>query len=308
MISLTNAVARGGFVAIAVLALPLLAQTSDTAPARRDKPCASCAEWNVPQRPFRLYGNTYFIGTHGLSAILIVSRDGHVLIDGGLPESAARIIADIRALGFRIEDVKLIVNSHAHFDHAGGIAELQRASGATVAASPWSARVLSSGTTGREDPQYGIVSSFPPAHDVEVIADGDTLRVGAIVMTAHFTPGHTPGGTSWSWRSCDGKRCLDFVYADSQTPVSADDFYFTRSTTYPSAIADFERGFATLERLRCDVLVTPHPDASSLWERVAARDSGRSEPALEDPSACKRYAANAREQLARRIAKETGKL
>src|SRR5512146_2652341 len=307
MISRTTSVARLAQVAaISALSLPLLAQTPDTA-ARRAEHCPSCAEWNAPQRPFRLYGNTFFVGTHGLSAILIASRDGHVLIDGGLPESAPSIIANVRALGFRIEDVKLILNSHAHFDHAGGIAELQRASGATVAASQWSARVLNSGTTGRGDPQYGIVSSFPPAHDTEVIADGDTLRVGTIAMTAHFTPGHTPGGTSWSWRSCDAKRCPDFVYADGQTPVSADGFYFTRSTTYPSAIADFERGFATLDRLRCDVLVTPHPGASSLWERVAARDSGRSEPALEDPAACKRYVANAREQLARRIAKETGK-
>ena len=307
MLSLTTSVARAWHLAaISALPLPLLAQTPDTA-ARRAEPCPNCAEWNAPQRPFRLYGNTYFVGTHGLSAILVVSREGHVLIDGGLPESAPSIISSVRALGFRIEDVKLILNSHAHFDHAGGIAALQRASGATVAASPWSARVLSSGASGRGDPQYGVVSSFPPVHDVKVIADGDTLRVGTIAMTAHFTAGHTPGGTTWSWRSCDGEACLDFVYADSQTPVSADDFYFTRSKTYPSAIADFERGFAILERLHCDVLVTPHPDASSLWERVAAPDSGRAEPALADPAACKRYVVNAREQLARRIAKETGK-
>jgi len=307
MPSLMNSVARlAQLAAISALPLPLLAQTPDTA-ARRAEPCASCAEWNAPQRPFRLYGNTYFVGTHGLSAILVVSRDGHVLIDGGLPESAPSIIANVRALGFRMEDVKLILNSHAHFDHAGGIAALQRASGATVAASPWSARVLTSGTPGMEDPQHGIVSSFPPANDVKVIADGDTLRVGTIAMAAHFTPGHTPGGTTWSWRSCDGERCLDFVYADSQTPVSADDFYFTRSKTYPSAIADFQRGFALLEGLHCDVLVTPHPDASSLWERLAARDSDRAQPAFTDPDGCRRYAATAREQLARRIAKETGK-
>ncbi len=288
---------------IALLPFPLLAQVTDTAANRRES-CASCAEWNAPQHPFRLYGNTYFVGTHGLSAILVVSRDGDVLIDGGLPESAPIIIANIRALGFRIEDVKLILNSHAHFDHAGGIAELQRASGATVPASPWSARVLSSGTTGREDPQYGIVSSFPPAHGVKVIADGDTLRVGTIAMVAHFTPGHTPGGTSWSWPSCEGGRCLDFVYADSQTPVSAENFHFTHNTTYPSAIADFHRGFGVLERLACDVLVTPHPDASSFWERVAARDQGRTMPSLIDSTACKRFAAGAREQLARRIAAE----
>src|SRR5512146_1390195 len=303
MISRTTSVARLAQVAaISALSLPLLAQTPDTA-ARRAEHCPSCAEWNAPQRPFRLYGNTFFVGTHGLSAILIASRDGHVLIDGGLPESAPSIIANVRALGFRIEDVKLIVNSHAHFDHAGGIAELQRASGATVAASPWSARVLNSGTTGREDPQYGIVSSFPPAHDVKVIADGDTLRVGTIAMTARFTPGHTPGGTTWTWRSCDGARCLDFVYADSQTPVSADGFSFAHNTTYPNAVQDFEHSFAVLDRLSCDVLITPHPGASGMWERLAARDSGRAD-ALVDPEGCKRLVTTSRAALAKRLAEE----
>src|SRR5512146_2131722 len=111
--------------------LPLVAQVADTAHAGQPPAtCPNCAEWNAPQRPFRIYGNTYYVGTHGLSAILLTSSEGHVLIDGDLPESAPQIIANIRALGFRIEDVKLILNSHTHFDHAGGIAALQRASGA----------------------------------------------------------------------------------------------------------------------------------------------------------------------------------
>src|ERR1051326_432552 len=100
--------------------------------------CSSCAAWNAPQTPFRIYGNTYYVGPHGLSSILITSDSGHILIDGGLAESAQQIAAHIRELGFRVEDVKLIVNSHVHFDHGGGISELQRLSGAKVAASPWS--------------------------------------------------------------------------------------------------------------------------------------------------------------------------
>ncbi len=268
--------------------------------------CPSCATWNAPAPAIRLSGNTYFVGTRGLSAILVTSSQGHVLLDGALPESAESIMAKFRALGFRVEDIKLILNSHAHFDHAGGIAALQRASGAEAAASAPSASVLRRGRSGPDDPQYGIGLPFPPVDRVRVIADGDTLRVGALEMIAHLTPGHTPGGTSWTWRSCEAAACLDFVYADSQTPVSADDFYFTRSTTYPSAVADFEHGFAVLEELRCDVLLTPHPDASMLWERLAARDRGDPN-ALRDPGACRRYAAGARENLARRVAKEAGK-
>ncbi|HEX6535199.1 MAG TPA: subclass B3 metallo-beta-lactamase [Gemmatimonadaceae bacterium] len=287
--------------------LPLAAQAADTAHVHAPAvTCPNCAEWNAPQRPFRIYGNTYYVGPHGLSAILLTSKEGHVLIDGALPESAPQIIANIQALGFRIEDVKLILNSHAHFDHAGGIAALQRASGANVAASPASALVLRRGASGPDDPQYGDALAFPPVPSVATIADGDTLRVGALVLTAHFTPGHTPGGTSWSWQSCDQGRCLDFVYADSQTPISADGFFFTRSQTYPTALADFARGFAVLERLPCDVLLTPHPGASGFWQRVASRDSSTT-PALVDPDACRRYVATARQQLARREAAEAAK-
>jgi metallo-beta-lactamase class B len=265
--------------------------------------CPSCAEWNAPAAPVRLFGNAYYVGTRGLSAILLTSSAGHILLDAGLPESASQIFASIRALGFRVEDIKLLVNSHAHYDHAGGLAALQRASRAVVAAREPSAVTLRRGSSGPDDPQYGIALSFPSVSDVRLIGNGDTLRVGPIMLTAHATAGHTPGGTTWSWSSCDDGQCLDFVYADSQTPVSADGFSFTRSATYPLAVQDFERGFGVLERLPCDVLVTPHPDASRLWERLEARARGIPD-ALRDPEACRRYAANARQRLARRIAAE----
>jgi metallo-beta-lactamase class B len=285
---------------IALLSLVGLLVSPLPLSTQRSVECPSCAEWNAPQRPLRLHGNTYYVGTHGLSAILVTSNQGHILLDGALPESAPLIEANIRALGFRMKDVKLILNSHAHFDHAGGIAALQRASGAAVAASPASAPVLRRGTSGPDDPQYGVLLAFPAVERVRVISDGEIVRVGPLALTAHFTPGHTPGGTSWAWKSCEGKRCLDFVYADSQTPVSADGFLYTRNRTYPSAIADYERGFALLERLPCDVLLTPHPGASGLWDRVAKKD-------LVDRSACRRYAATARGQLARRVATEAAK-
>jgi metallo-beta-lactamase class B len=262
--------------------------------------CPSCAEWNTPAEPVQLHGNTYYVGTKGLAALLITSPAGHVLIDGGLPNSAPQIVRNIRRLGFREQDVRLILNSHVHYDHAGGLAALQRMTGAVVAASARSAPVLRTGQVGEDDPQYGIALAAPPVSRVDVFSDGDTLRVGALALVAHLTPGHTPGGTSWTWRSCDGATCLDFVYADSQTPVSADDFYFTRSARYPEVLQDFERGFAKLEQLSCDVLITPHPAASSLWDRVAKQNGAQ----LMDRSACRRYVESARVALARRVAGE----
>ena len=283
------------------------AQVRDT--VRVDYPaskCRSCADWLVPHAPFRIYGNTYYVGTNALSSILITSPQGHVLIDGAIPAAAPEIAANIRALGFRMEDVKLILNSHAHHDHAGGIGLLARMSGARVAASPWAAKVISTGDPDIQDPQYGLVLPFPGAGKVDVIADDQTLHIGPIAITAHFTPGHTPGGTSWSWEACESGVCHHVVYADSQTPISADDFFFTRSTRYTTGEADFARGLATLDKLPCDLLLTPHPGASSMFERLAARDAGNAN-AFIDPARCKTFVADARAAVAKRMADERAK-
>jgi metallo-beta-lactamase class B len=235
--------------------------------------------------------------------VLLTSPSGHVLLDAGLPQSAVPIMANIRALGFRVEDVRLIVNSHAHYDHAGGIAALQRASGAEVVASPWSASVMRAGESQLGDPQLFVSLRFPRVDSVRVLGDGDTLRVGTTTVVAHFTGGHTPGGTSWSWQSCESGTCLSMVYADSQTAISDSTFFYTNSRAYPGVLDEFARGIATLERLSCDVLITPHPAAADLFGRVAARDAGERR-ALVDTLACKRYAENARTKLTERLARE----
>src|SRR5207302_7395002 len=155
-------------------------------------PCANCITLNKAQPPFRFFGSTYYVGTHGLSSILITSPAGHVLIDGDLPESAGLIAGNIRLLGFRIEDVKLIVNSHVHFDHAGGISELQRMSGARVVASDWSAAVMAKGGVARDDPQYCVITQITQVANVSRLRGDETLRVGDIALSAHLTSGHTP--------------------------------------------------------------------------------------------------------------------
>lgn len=264
-----------------------------------DSICSSCAEWNKPHEPFRIFGNTYYVGTSGLTSILITSSDGHVLIDGALPNSAPQILESIRKLGFDPKDVALILNSHAHFDHAGGIAALHQATGARVAASPASAVVIENGTSGPDDPQYGVLLDYPPVAGVERFTPGDTLAVGSLRIASHPTGGHTPGGTSWSWQSCESGRCLNVVYADSQTPISADGFKYSESRTYPTAVADFERGFAVLESLPCDIMIPTHPDASSIRDR--AEDGPE---ALIDPDACRDYAAWARRALQNRLERE----
>jgi len=263
---------------------------------------AEDTSWNAPQKPFRIYGNTYYVGTRGLGSILIASDTGHVLIDGAMAKSVPQIAANIRALGFRVEDVKLIVNSHVHYDHAGGIAELQKLSGARVAADRWSADVMKKGAVPKDDPQFGEITPIARVARVETVKDGETLNAGAIAVTAHLTPGHTPGGTSWTWRSCEKGRCLNMVYADSLTPVSAGNFQFSRTEEYPHAVDDFERSYKFLETTPCDILITPHPDVSKLWERLEQHNS--KPDAFIDATACKALAKSSREKLKARLAIE----
>ncbi|HYY98736.1 MAG TPA: subclass B3 metallo-beta-lactamase [Pyrinomonadaceae bacterium] len=290
--------------AVLLLFVAALASGQKGAPAPS---CADCPVWNRPQQPFRIYGDTYYVGPHGLSSILITSKAGHVLIDGALPESVPQIVANIRSLGFRIEDVKLIVNSHVHFDHGGGIAELQRLSGAEVAASPWSVEVLTKSGVGRGDPQFGSVAPVALVPRATTLRDGQTLRVGDIKLTAHFTPGHTPGGTSWTWESCEGGRCLSLVYADSMTSVSAEGFRFSDGREYPTAVRDFEKSFAFLRTTPCDILLTSHPDASGLWQRLEGRRRGVRPDPVVSPNACKELAGRAEGQLRVRLESEKGR-
>lgn len=244
------------------------------------------------------------MGPHGLSSVLITSDSGHVLIDGALPESAKQIAANITELGFRIQDVKVIVNSHVHFDHAGGIAELQRMSGARVLASPWSASVLRHGGVGRGDPQYGTIPRIARVKNVADLRDGSAVRVGTLELTAHFTPGHTPGGTSWTWKSCEGSVCHDMVYADSLTAISAAGFKFSSSRGFPHAIEGFQKSFTFFESTPCDVLITAHPELSGLWDRLDAKKRSGTADSMVDPDACKALARQGRERLQQRLTEE----
>jgi metallo-beta-lactamase class B len=259
-------------------------------------------EWNQPQKPFKVFGNTYWVGTRGLGAVLITSDRGHILIDGALPESVPQIRDHIRELGFKLEDVRLLLNSHVHYDHAGGLGELQKLTGARAAASADAAKVFASGESGPDDPQYGILPPIDRLKNVDVVRQGQIVKVGSLMVMARMTPGHTPGGTSWSWKSCEGARCVDVVYADSLNPVSVDGFKYTTSPLLKA----FETAYARLETMRCDILLTPHPAFARVFERLAAREKGNAD-AFIDPGACKAYVAAGRKNLAARVATEQGR-
>lgn len=253
------------------------------------------AAWTKPAPPVRIHANTYLVGTCGISSILIVGSDGDVLIDGG-PEGAADLIADnIRALGYRLTDIKYLLNSHEHFDHAGGLAKLQRLTGAQLVASAGQAEVLNNGVPAKDDPQFGVLKTFPPSHVDHIITNGQMIRIGNVVVTAAATPGHTEGALTWHWGSCDGGVCRQIVYADSLTPASDDKYRFSDHPAYVSA---FRASIATLAALDCDILLSLHPGASDMPHRLAL-----GQPLL-DPDACRNYAAARTKDLDDRLAKE----
>ena len=254
--------------------------------------------WDTPAPPVRIHGNTFFVGTCGISAILITGRDGHILIDAGTAKGADLIADNIRALGVKLGDVKILLHSHEHLDHVGGMARLQQLTGAKLFASAPAAEVFRTGTTAPDDPQAGLHPPFPAARVDRIIADGDQVRLGDLLLTAVATPGHTAGALSWTWGSCDGGVCRRLAYIDSLTPVSRDDYRFR---DHPELVAAFRASFARVARLDCEILLAPHPAAVDLRRRLSA---GVLQP---DPTACRTYAADRARQLDARLAKEMGR-
>lgn len=216
--------------------------------------------WRRPIAPFALGDRSWYIGTEGLSAVLVKTDAGAVLIDGGLPEAADMLLAHMRDLGVAPSDLKLILHSHAHIDHAGPIAAIRRATGARVATNAESAALLERG--GFDDLHFGDGMLFPPVHADRIVMDGEVVELGGVAFTAHFTPGHTPGSLSWTWTDAKAGKPLRIAYVDS---LSAPGYKLVGNPRQPRIVDDYRRAFAEVRTLPCDLLLTPHPDASG-WK------------------------------------------
>ena len=251
--------------------------------------------WNDRAPPHRVFGNTWYVGTCGLTALLVTSDEGHILIDGATEPAGPLIEANIRALGFDPHDVKYLLNSHEHSDHAAGLAYLQGVTGAPLLARAPAVNTLHTGVSDRSDPQQlEFKAGYPAVPVVQPLNDGDTVRVGSLALTAHATPGHTPGGTSWTWRSCEGTQCRNIAYTDSVSAISDSQY---RYSDHPEMVVAFRRGLDTIAALPCDIHITPHPLASDLFARM----KGTNGKPLIDPTACKRYAEIGRANLQARL-------
>jgi len=225
---------------------------------------AESAAKNQPVAPFRIAGNVYYVGASDVTSYLVATSRGLILIDGGFAETAPQIEANIAALGFKLADVKIILNGHAHPDHAGGLARLKRDSGAKFAALEQEVAPLEN--EGRGTFYRGERKLFESIEVDRTLHDGDTVRLGETTLTAHLTAGHTPGCTTWTTRLRDGRRALDVVFA-CQVTLPAE-ISLVNDSAYPKIAEDFARTFATLASLPCDVFLAEHGSAWSLQDKI----------------------------------------
>lgn len=284
--------------AFAAVAAPAVSSAPAPGFAEHQAQCAGKEGWSDPAPPVRIFGNVYDVGTCGITVLLVTGDKGAIVIDGATAEAVPSIIANIARLGLRPSAVKLLLASHEHLDHAGGLHEIRRRTGAKMVALAAARDALESGVPSPDDPQRASAAmAFRGVRVDRTVRDGEIVALGSLRLTAHATPGHAPGSTSWSWRSCEHTTCQDIVYADSVSAVSSDAYRFTE---HPSYVAAFRASLARIAGLPCDLIVTPHPDASGLYERLAGAAP------LTSRSTCTTYSAAGRAKLDQRLASEAG--
>lgn len=248
------------------------------------------SKWNIPFEPFQVIGPIYYVGTSDLGIFLLTTPEGHILIDGGIPETAPLIQKSVRALGFKVEDIKILLTTQAHFDHVGSLAAMKAASGAKVMVMKGDAELVEAG--GRGDYLFGDNMPFPAVKVDRVLADGDTVALGGITLKAVHTPGHTKGCTTWTTAIVDAGRTLSVVFAGS-TAVNPGTV-LSGMTTYPGIAADYERAFRVQASLTPDVWLGAHAGFYGMAAKREKQKAGGPNPFV-DPEGWKQSVASRRE-------------
>jgi len=245
-----------------------------TIAAQRLKPEDFLPDMNQPVEPVHIIGNIYYVGTNGVSSFLIVTPDGHILLDSGFNQSVPLIRQSVGRLGFRFEDVRILLSTHAHFDHVAGHAWIQQQTGARIIASAPDAEVIAQGGE-------NLWEGWRPSRVDRVVRDGDRVRLGGIELAAHLTPGHTKGCTTWSMDTTDGGAKYRVVFVGGYTINPG--VTLVGNTEYPTIAADYARTFRVLKSLRPDVFLAQHPDIFGLSEKRAKKRVDGSRNPFVDP-------------------------
>ncbi|MFN4114374.1 MAG: subclass B3 metallo-beta-lactamase [Sphingomonadaceae bacterium] len=259
--------------------------------------CGDRDGWSDPAPPAHIHGHTWYVGTCGITVLLIETTGGLVLIDTGPADAAPHVLANVRALGFDPRQIKWVLMTHEHFDHVGGMDKLLKETGAHLVTGTGAVEVMRTGQPASDDPQVSWLAKEPmkPVKVNRVLGHRQALQVGNTVFTIHANPVHSPGSTSWTWRSCESGACLTIAYADSNSTISTDEYHFS---DHPARVEAAREGLRVIEALPCDLLLTPHPGQSALLERLSG-----AQPMIQ-PRACMAYSAKGSMRLADRLARE----
>lgn len=259
--------------------------------------CDAWDDWEKPAPPFRVYGGTYYVGTCGISVLLITSSEGHLVIDSGTQRGGELVAASIQELGFNLDDVRYLTHTQEHGDHIGGVEYLKEITGAQLVASPRARSVFETAVLNTDDPQYTPEEPRAWLGVDRVVADGEELELGDKRVVAHFTPGHSPGAISWRWEECEDSQCRTILFTDGLGPFSEDGY---RWTDNPEYLAAYRESVTWLQTVEVDICLAAHPSQLHLIERIEAGT-------LVDPDECRRNGTFTHERIDIMVAEERGR-
>jgi metallo-beta-lactamase class B len=260
------------------------------------------SDWTEPFPPYRVIGNVYYVGSRGLASYLITTPQGHILINSSLEASVPLIRASIEKLGFKFSDVKILLISHAHFDHCAGSFQIKELTGAKYMVMDADVPVIEAG--GKNDFQYGTSASslFKPVKVDRVLHDGDTVQLGGATLVAHLTPGHTKGCTTWTWQAREGTATYNVVVVGS--PNVNPGYKLVNNTLYPGIAQDYEKMFRVLKALPCDVFLGAHGGYYGMEAKFARVKEGAANPFI-DPDGYKKYVSDKEEEFRAELKKQS---
>jgi metallo-beta-lactamase class B len=240
--------------------------------------------WNQPVEPFKIAGNIYYVGASDITSYLITTPKGHILIDSGFLETVSQIRQNVAKLGFKFEDIKILLNSHAHYDHAGGLAELKRLTKAKLLLSEADSGLMARG--GKDDPNFGDRFPFEPAPVDETFRDGKTVKLGGATLTANITAGHTKGCTTWTTTASEDRRKYNVIFVCS---TSAPGYKLIKNAAYHEIVSDYERTFARLKKMKVDIFLGSHGAIFGLEAKASALRTRPAANPFIDPAGYREY-------------------
>lgn len=264
------------FMILALLALPHTIATAQF----------PVNEWNHPFKPFHIIGNIYYVGTNNLACYIIKTNAGLILLDTALQESAPIIRANIETLGFKLKDIKILLSSHAHFDHIAGHADMKAVTGAKVYASKADAEIMESGGKKGFHP---LTPYYKPIKVDKILKDRETVRLGEVAMTPHLTPGHTEGNTAWTTTVEENGKKYNVVFTSSMSINPG--VRMVKNPTWAGVGEAYAKSFQTLKSLPCDVFLGPHAPFFAMEAKVQKMKTGASPNPFIDPEGYREFIA-----------------